>query len=860
VHTAAATARRTQAAGYLNGLLAEARRRLIEIDTRNRLVHTNRTAKRPSTLAIIQPDSDALFRDLVRDQQSLRFRPDPRQAGREEETAEPPSLPLDPFLPCSSGLQTRLGPEALHKRLLKFARDAKTLEEEQGINILYLAIGFLRWYEDDKSDVLREAPLVLVPVSLVRDARRSTFDLRVREDDISTNLPLSERLKQFGIRLPEIPEDDQWLPSAYFNAVQDAVSAKTRWLIDRAGVELGLFSFAKLLMFHDLDGDSWPQEAILEHPLIRALLMDGFAAEEPLFSEHERIDQRFKPADLIQVVDADGSQTLAIETIRAGKNLVIQGPPGTGKSQTIANIIASAVHDGKSVLFVAEKMVALQVVHSRLKEAGIGACCLELHSRVANKRLIAEELGRTIAAGASGPNLAEEPLKLLQIRDRLNEITTHLHTPVEKSAKTPFQLIGRLARAVGMKEKPPELALDLATCTDATTFERVEAATARLVELMKGAGPVYEHAWRGVHNLQLQPLDLERLNVSLSHLIDAIADLKKLCTTGAEILNIAAPLNLREIEYFACILQIVSDMPVAKAEAVKQLGTLSSSHLSIVGALAEAGLKLQETLAREQSAFVPAAFQRDVSALRPKLARGIGSWLARWGSDYRSGSAELATCLSGPLPKLAAERVAIIDRLLALQELRLTFSERGAAAASMLGALWAGEQTDFRAVIDAYLWLLRALEVDIVSRLANVFFLASKESTAQRLLFRIKDEAAQLRSQLAQTFASLAFDFGEGFGTAGADDVPIDLLAQRFETWCQSQQLYFEWVQLYGADQELRGLSTAEIAERLADGRLELDNALTQITCARAEILWNHALRTNAHLDGIRKQDRAALV
>jgi primosomal protein N' len=118
---------------------------------------------------------------------------------------------------------------------------------------------------------------------------------------------------------------------------------------------------------------------------LHGLLCEGFAAEPPILPEGTRLDEILSPIDLIHVVDADSSQTRVIETVRAGRNLVVQGPPGTGKSQTITNIIAAAVHDGQSVLFVAEKMAALTVVHERLKAAGLDDICLELHSQAASK-------------------------------------------------------------------------------------------------------------------------------------------------------------------------------------------------------------------------------------------------------------------------------------------------------------------------------------------------------------------------------------------------------------------------------------------------------------------------------------------
>ena len=320
--------------------------------------------------------------------------------------------------------------------------------EEQGINILFLAIGFLRWYEDDKSEVLREAPLVLVPVLLTRNLHRSTFEVRCRDEDLATNQAIQERLRaDFGIALPELPEDEDWLPSQYFAEVKNTVATKSRWSIDPGGVEFGFYSFSKLLMIRDLEPAAWGDKSIVEHELLRGLLTEGFNEEPPPIPGDAQLDKLFAPADLVQVVDADSSQTIVIETIRKGRNLVVQGPPGTGKSQTIANIIAAAVHDGKSVLFVAEKMAALNVVHSRLQRVGLGPICLQLHSRSANKRLVLAEIGATLNQHAVQPNPSAGSDQLKELRDRLNVVDERMHTPVSNRGLTPFEALSRLIAA-----------------------------------------------------------------------------------------------------------------------------------------------------------------------------------------------------------------------------------------------------------------------------------------------------------------------------------------------------------------------------------------------------------------------------
>jgi hypothetical protein len=188
-------------------LLADARLRLVETGTRNRLVHTPRGGKRMRSLPIIDSETDRLFETLVRSNKIMRFLPSERNR---ELALDDPNRNAKRFPapgPVPTNLRTNLEEEKLEKRLLGIYRHAKTAEEEQGINILFLAIGFLRWFT-----VLREAPLVLVPVLLTRDLSRSTFDLRCRDDDLTTNQAIQARLRaDFGIILPELPESEEWL-------------------------------------------------------------------------------------------------------------------------------------------------------------------------------------------------------------------------------------------------------------------------------------------------------------------------------------------------------------------------------------------------------------------------------------------------------------------------------------------------------------------------------------------------------------------------------------------------------------------------------------------------------------------------
>ena len=160
-------------------LLAAARLKLIETGTRNRLVHTRRGAKRSRALTITgNASADDVFANLVREKKPLRVLAAAEIANIQLSAATPETPQLVfPRTSERNGLQTSLPPGLLHKWLHAMQREAKTAEEERGVNILFLALGFLRWYEDEESDVPRDAPLILLPVYLGRDAKRSTFDL-----------------------------------------------------------------------------------------------------------------------------------------------------------------------------------------------------------------------------------------------------------------------------------------------------------------------------------------------------------------------------------------------------------------------------------------------------------------------------------------------------------------------------------------------------------------------------------------------------------------------------------------------------------------------------------------------------------
>ena len=167
---------------------------------------------------------------------------------------------------------------------------------------------------------------------------------------------------------------------------------KLQWTITPE-CKIGIFSFLKINMYRDLKDNA---TTILSNRNVRQLLGEPIDAEENK-EDSEATTQVADPLiELHSVVDADSSQIEAIELAKSGKSFVLQGPPGTGKSQTITNIIAECLSDGKKVLFVSEKLAALNVVYEKLDQVGLSEFCLQLHSHKANKKEVIADICHTL--------------------------------------------------------------------------------------------------------------------------------------------------------------------------------------------------------------------------------------------------------------------------------------------------------------------------------------------------------------------------------------------------------------------------------------------------------------------------------
>ena len=348
--------------------------------------------------------------------------------------------------------------------LLNLLRKSRADYQERGVRILQVAVGMVEWSEAGTSEPVR-SPLLLVPVQLQREDARSPMQLLSTEEDVIVNPALEVKLQtDFNISLPEPP--DEWEDGNvedYIASVRNLLSPMG-WRVEDSAL-VGLFSFHKLVMYRDLAANA---EVISEHCVIRGLSGEGsqdWGAGD--IRPETQMDGRHTSREPYQILDADSSQQVCIQAMLDGKSIVVQGPPGTGKSQTIANMITECIARGRSVLFVSEKMAALEVVHRRLVDRGLHDFCLELHSHKSNKRDVARELERCLL---ETPRLAGglaqiEVETLVKARTDLNAYVDALHATRSPSGWSAYRVLGWLAQRSESPKFPTGLP-DIAGMTD----------------------------------------------------------------------------------------------------------------------------------------------------------------------------------------------------------------------------------------------------------------------------------------------------------------------------------------------------------------------------------------------------------
>lgn len=515
--------------------LARWKTSLLDLSLRNRLLNFKDSKK---SIPLLCPDIAGL-EDALAANEAFRVRSkpktwdasDPRDAALHREQAGGVDALAD-------YLQEEMSQKRLHAditerelaaRLTQIERATRLGLEEGGANTLFLTLGFLVWTEEKNSTIERRAPILLIPMSIERQSVREGFRIQRVDEESRINITLLQKLKMdFDIDvdgLDPLPEDESGLDvPKILRTIRQAIKREPRWKVEESA-SLTILTFSRFLMWLDLESNA---EELKKNAVVRHLVESANEPFEPgaEFPKLETLDDKYQPSGTFCPMHADSSQLRAVYAAAEGRTFVLQGPPGTGKSQTITNLIAHCLTIGKRVLFVAQKRAALDVVHKRLSDIGLGAFCLELHSNKATKASFRAQLREAlnVAGTGSGGRWEVQTRRLADQRRALNEYVRDLHEP-RAFGKSAYWIISRLIGFSG----EPKVMLNLGDPGGRTyeEFERMRFAVREMAEAARVSGNPVGHPLGAVRLTAWSYGIEDDANTAIQSAEEAFQDLEK---------------------------------------------------------------------------------------------------------------------------------------------------------------------------------------------------------------------------------------------------------------------------------------------------------------------------------------------
>jgi len=575
--------------------------------------------------------------------------------------------------------------------------------------------------------------LFLMPVNLERLSVRKRFRLSYTGDDIEGNLSLTEKLKSdFKITLPEINDLDLFDIEAYFNEVESKIIAQPRWKVERNEIVLGFFSFGKFLMYRDLDGNNWPDEKKPhDHAIIKALLTDGFLYESTGITDDADIDELVSPADCCIVKDADSSQILAIQEVKAGRNLVIQGPPGTGKSQTITNLISEAVGQGKKVLFVSEKMAALEVVKRRLDEVGLGDAVLELHSQKTRKLSLIKELDRTLNAGRPlAKDTGDDIQALSETQRELNAYCNAVNTPILNTRTTPIQAIGRLLGLGQDVFQLPRFDFGLMKDWSQQEYKQKRLRIEQLILRLREIGTPKNHPFWRIGRTSLMPGQQEKLKKAIEKAQDTTGKLVQYACELADTLMLEEPKTFHDVETTCRAGRVAVEAPPFDGVCVSD--NQWRQRCDDIKTLLAAGQALSSLHSRYDEYLIDAAWDQDMLQVREYLCTYGKKWWRIFSSKYRQARSRLAGLCKQEVPKQVTRCIELVDAVLDANKQKQLFEQHRPLGKQLFGTQWQDEKSDWEKLGSLCEWITQLYQrVDSGELPAGIIaFVASTSNTS----------------------------------------------------------------------------------------------------------------------------------
>lgn len=810
------------------------REELLDMSLRNRLLNFQPR----SAVRIIAPQASTVFEELV---------VKGRMISLDEMVKESPgNLAQQPL--AADRLWVPHDPRGMDATLKRMRLRARGSIQEQGVNILFLALGMVTWYDPkDRSQELM-SPLVLVPVELVKEGPLVPFRVRAIDEDIVVNPNLAYKLKvDLSITLPEWPEELTSL-DGFLDRVRASISVAPKWEVE-ASAHLGLFSFAKLSMYQELLVE---HERLAKHPFINALAGDPSLL--PALPDHpraDRMDAMVRPADSFQILDADSSQQEAIEMAKRGISFVLQGPPGTGKSQTISNIIAEALAQDKRVLFVSEKMAALEVVKGRLEDKGLGDYTLEIHSQKSSKTAVVEELRRCMMPAPVPPVNVDDLRRLEQVRDEINGYVNALHIVRGPLGRSAFQVLSRLAT---LHEAPD---LPIAIPDVASMRPEDLEARLRLVGKVQAQRALVErmdvHTWRDLRTDGWKAGEEVAVASALRGLKDGVHRVQEITSGAGAAVGMEPPRSLAEGQKLLSLLHRTSSTPYPMES---WLAPGRAAALLQECELLQRAYRQKD----DDQRWLRERYNEEVRTLD---ARGL---LYRFEAEHRGMLRSLSSRFKADRALVLQQRrdgrrpdhgevVSDLRRLVSMEERSRELESREASAAGNLGPRFRGPSTDWGDLRNSLTWTadyVIGLPTPLPSPLVQAL---CDPSGPGRKLETTAQEGDAAAADLSRSLGEMQRYF-ELQGRARTQDRSFEELTLFAERHLADLPSMREWLEAASLERACRDQGMADLFRIGRDGDLPGGDIVAAFERRSYRLWFEHVCSLDSRLRDFRGEDR----
>ncbi len=716
-------------------------------------------------------------------------------------------------------IRTYLDEEKVKRALTHLYRSSRTAMEENGANTLYLALGLLKWFETPSSTKPRYAPILLLPIEIVRKSAASGYIIRSRDEETMLNITLLELLRQaFDITiggLDPLPTDESGVDvPLIFNTIRRKIMAQKGWDVVEQAI-IGNFSFNKFIMWNDIHNNT----DILRMNKIVASLMSG-VVDSSVNQELEiegNLDDRFAAGDIELPISADSSQLEAIDAALSGKSFILHGPPGTGKSQTITNIIANALYRGKRVLFVAEKMAALEVVQNRLESIGLGPFCLELHSNKAKKSNVLEQLKKTseVAKKKSSEEYSSEAEQINTVRAEMNAHVQSIH----KKYPLGVSLYDCISRYSAINDICPAVVLSVQDVgkLKAKHVSNAEIALSEYRAACSVIGNPADSCLQGIKTTDYNPDTIAAFD-KLSQLYEDCnwlvkeASSQKLCLLGDSLGDTSK-------ETYESLFEIITLLGSLDKSVIPVLEVGENEALQAIEEACKHGRSRDEIKDRILDKYDDSLLDVDAAALdtewRTALAKGF---LSRFFAVNTFLKKLQTYSTSGNKPT----KESVIPLLKSIAEYK---KEKGAVDSVSMGRVpsiirGCNENWDrLDTLVDQVRTINKAIErVSIDKRLNQSIREKLADALSKGLqteytsfFSRVKEEKKQIEEQLCAVFVKLDEDWACS-------------IAKQCQRWLQGRDMLRSWVMYNQKREAVNGIGFGTVVDQVENGSIELDN------------------------------------